>query len=110
MQSQGPIKVITVRATGFDRVAAEDGSASVENIEGAAGSGLLQFVGREVTKFDRPELTSASIIVSGGCGLGTGENYKKVLESLADKFDAALGASLGSGRGLCVERLSGPRP
>ncbi|WP_176114215.1 electron transfer flavoprotein subunit alpha/FixB family protein [Burkholderia cepacia] len=93
VQSSDPIKVITVRATGFDPVAAEGGSASVEKIEAAADTGKSQFVSREVTKLDRPELTSAKIIVSGGRGLGSGENYTKVLEPLADKLNAALGAS-----------------
>jgi electron transfer flavoprotein alpha subunit len=93
VQSGDPIKVITVRSTGFDPVAAEGGSATVENVTAAADSGLLRFVSREVTKLDRPELTSASIIVSGGRGLGSGENYTKVLEPLADKLNAALGAS-----------------
>ncbi len=93
VQSSDPIKVITVRATGFDPVAAEGGSASVEKIEAAADAGKSQFVSREVTKLDRPELTSAKIIVSGGRGLGSGENYTKVLEPLADKLNAALGAS-----------------
>jgi electron transfer flavoprotein alpha subunit len=93
VQSQDPIKVITVRTTGFDPVAAEGGSAAVEKIEAAADSGISSFVSREVTKLDRPELTSAKIIVSGGRGLGNGENYTKVLEPLADKLNAALGAS-----------------
>ncbi|WP_211709122.1 electron transfer flavoprotein subunit alpha/FixB family protein [Paraburkholderia aspalathi] len=93
VQSADPIKVITVRTTGFDPVAAEGGSATVEKIEAAADTGLSQFVNREVTKLDRPELTSAKIIVSGGRGLGNGENYTKVLEPLADKLNAALGAS-----------------
>ncbi|AXF23391.1 electron transfer flavoprotein subunit alpha [Burkholderia pyrrocinia] len=93
VQSSDPIKVITVRATGFDPVAAVGGSAAVEKIEAAADAGKSQFVSREVTKLDRPELTSASIIVSGGRGLGSGENYTKVLEPLADKLHAALGAS-----------------
>jgi electron transfer flavoprotein alpha subunit len=93
VQSGDAIKVITVRATGFDAVAAEGGSASVEKIEAAADRGVSQFVNREVTKLDRPELTSANIIVSGGRGLGSGENYTKVLEPLADKLGAALGAS-----------------
>ena len=93
VQSQDPIKVITVRTTGFDPVAAEGGSATVEKIEAAADTGLSQFVSREVTKLDRPELTSAKIIVSGGRGLGNGENYTKILEPLADKLNAALGAS-----------------
>ena len=93
VQSQDPIKVITVRATGFDPVAAEGGSASIEKIDAAADAGISQFVSREVTKLDRPELTSAKIIVSGGRGLGSGENYTKVLEPLADTLQAALGAS-----------------
>ncbi|MBN3784238.1 electron transfer flavoprotein subunit alpha/FixB family protein [Burkholderia sp. Ac-20345] len=93
VQSSDPIKVITVRATGFDPVAAEGGSAAVEKIEAAADAGKSQFVSREVTKLDRPELTSAKIIVSGGRGLGSGENFALVLEPLADKLSAALGAS-----------------
>ncbi|MFX1761529.1 FAD-binding protein [Paraburkholderia sp. A1RI-2L] len=93
VQSADPVKVITVRTTAFDAVAAEGGSAAVEKLDAAADSGLSQFVGREVTKLDRPELTSAKIIVSGGRGLGSGENYTKVLEPLADKLNAALGAS-----------------
>ncbi|SAL69950.1 electron transfer flavoprotein subunit beta [Caballeronia humi] len=93
VQSSDAIKVITVRSTGFDPVAAEGGSASVEKIGAAADAGISQFVSRELTKLDRPELTSASIIVSGGRGLGNGENYTKVLEPLADKLNAALGAS-----------------
>ena len=93
VQSADPIKVITVRTTGFDAVAAVGGGASIERIEAAADTRLAQFVSREVTKLDRPELTSAKIIVSGGRGLGNGENYRKVLEPLADKLSAALGAS-----------------
>jgi electron transfer flavoprotein alpha subunit len=93
VQSEDPIKVVTVRATGFDPVASEGGSASIEKIEAAADKGIAQFISREVTKLDRPELTSAKIIVSGGRGLGSGENYTKTLEPLADKLNAALGAS-----------------
>ena len=93
VQSSDAIKVITVRATGFDAVALDGGSASIEKIEAAADAGVSKFVNREVTKLDRPELTSANIIVSGGRGLGSGENYTKVLEPLADKLGAALGAS-----------------
>ncbi|KWF75594.1 electron transfer flavoprotein subunit beta [Burkholderia diffusa] len=93
VQSSDAIKVITVRATGFDPVAAEGGSAVVETIEVAADTAVSQFISREMTKLDRPELTSAKIIVSGGRGLGSGENYTKVLEPLADKLSAALGAS-----------------
>ena len=93
VQSSDAIKVITVRSTGFDPVAAEGGSASVEKIEASTDSGISKLVSRELTKLDRPELTSAKIIVSGGRGLGSGENYTKVLEPLADKLGAALGAS-----------------
>jgi len=93
VQSADPIKVVTVRATGFDAVAAEGGSAAIEKIEAAAERGISQFVNREVTKLDRPELTSAQIVVSGGRGLGSGENYQSVLVPLADKLGAALGAS-----------------
>jgi electron transfer flavoprotein alpha subunit len=93
VQSSDPIKVLTVRATGFDAVAAVGGSAAIEKIEAAADRGISQFVNREVTKLDRPELTSAQIVVSGGRGLGSGENYQSVLVPLADKLGAALGAS-----------------
>lgn len=93
VQSKDPVKVITVRATGFDPVAAEGGSASVERVDAAADAGVSQFVSQDVTTLDRPELTSAKIIVSGGRGLGSGENYRKVLEPLADRLQAALGAS-----------------
>ncbi len=93
VKSSDPIKVITVRTTGFDPVAAEGGSATVETIVAAPDAGVSQFVSREVTKLDRPELTAADIIVSGGRGVGSGENYRTVLEPLADKLGAAMGAS-----------------
>ena len=93
VQSTDKVKVITVRSTGFDPAAATGGSAAVESVAATPDAGISQFVGREVTKLDRPELTSAKIIVSGGRGLGSGENYTKVLEPLADKLGAALGAS-----------------
>ena len=93
VQSPDATKVITVRTTGFDAVSGEGGEATVETIDAAPDAGTSQFVSREVTKLDRPELTSATIIVSGGRGLGSGENYTKVLEPLADKLGAALGAS-----------------
>ncbi|VVE89836.1 electron transfer flavoprotein subunit alpha/FixB family protein [Pandoraea bronchicola] len=93
VQSADKIKVITVRSTGFDAVATTGGSAAVESVAATPDAGVSQFVGREVTKLDRPELTNAKIIVSGGRGLGSGENYTKVLEPLADKLGAALGAS-----------------
>jgi len=92
VQSADPIKVITVRATGFDAVAASGGSAPVEKVDAPADSGLSSFVGREVSKSERPELTSARVVVSGGRGMGSGENFK-LLEPLADKLGAAMGAS-----------------
>jgi electron transfer flavoprotein alpha subunit len=93
VQSTDAIRVMTVRATAFDAVSAEGGSAAIEKIEAAADRGISQFVSREVTKLDRPELTSAQTIVSGGRGLGSGENFARVLEPLADKLGAALGAT-----------------
>jgi len=91
VQSIDPIKVITVRTTGFDP-AALGGSAAVESIPAVADSGKSSFVGREVAKSDRPELTAAKIIVSGGRGMGSAESFK-ILEPLADKLNAAMGAS-----------------
>jgi electron transfer flavoprotein alpha subunit len=91
VQSIDPIKVITVRSTGFDS-AALGGTATVEKITAVADSGQSRFVSREVAKSDRPELTAAKIIVSGGRGMGSGENFK-LLEPLADKLGAAMGAS-----------------
>ncbi|MDO9219259.1 MAG: electron transfer flavoprotein subunit alpha/FixB family protein, partial [Lacisediminimonas sp.] len=91
VQSIDPIKVITVRTTGFD-AAADGGSATIENITPAADYGKSRFVSRELAKSDRPELTGAKIIVSGGRGMGSGDNFK-ILEPLADKLGAAMGAS-----------------
>jgi len=93
VQSSDAIKVVTVRTTGFDAAAATGGSAAVENAEGVADSGKSSFVGREVTKSDRPELTAAKIIVSGGRALGSAEKFTEVMTPLADKLGAALGAS-----------------
>jgi electron transfer flavoprotein alpha subunit len=92
VQSNDKVKVITVRSTGFDAAAATGGSAAVETVTAVADSGKSSFVGREVAKSDRPELTAAKIIVSGGRGMGSGEAFK-VLEPLADKLNAAMGAS-----------------
>lgn len=91
VQSADAIKVITVRSTGFD-AAVNGGSAAVENIAAVADSGKSVFVSREVAKSDRPELTAAKVIVSGGRGMGSGEAFK-LLEPLADKLGAAMGAS-----------------
>jgi electron transfer flavoprotein alpha subunit len=93
VQSSDPVKVITVRTTGFDPAAAEGGNATIEKIDAVADSGKSSFVGREVTKSDRPELTAAKIIVSGGRALGSGEKFTEVLTPLADKLNAGLGAS-----------------
>jgi electron transfer flavoprotein alpha subunit len=92
VQSSDAIKVITVRTTGFD-AAATGGSAAVESVSAVADSGKSSFVGREVTKSDRPELTAAKIIVSGGRALGSSEKFNEVMTPLADKLGAALGAS-----------------
>ena len=92
VQSSDAIKVITVRTTGFDAVAASGGSATVEAAAAPADSGLSAFVSREVSKSERPELTAAKIIVSGGRGMGSGENFK-ILDPLADMLGAGMGAS-----------------
>jgi electron transfer flavoprotein alpha subunit len=91
VQSSDPVKVITVRATGFD-AAVSGGSAAIENVTAVADSGKSAFVSRELAKSDRPELTAAKVIVSGGRGMGSGDNFK-ILEPLADKLGAAMGAS-----------------
>jgi electron transfer flavoprotein alpha subunit len=92
VQSADKIKVVTVRTTGFDAVPASGGAAAMENVSAAAETGLSSLVGRALTKSERPELTSARVIVSGGRGMGSGENFK-LLEPLADKLHAAMGAS-----------------
>ena len=91
VQSIDPIKVITVRATGFD-AAGSGGSAPIETLAAVTDSGKSAFVSRELAKSDRPELTAAKVIVSGGRGIGSAENFK-ILEPLADKLGAAMGAS-----------------
>lgn len=93
VQSIDPIKVITVRTTGFDPVNSSGGSAVIEKVVGANSESKSSFLGRELTKSDRPELTAARIIVSGGRGLGSGEKYQEIVAPLADKLGAALGAS-----------------
>jgi len=92
VQSADPIKVITVRGTAFDAAAAEGGSAAVETVAAVDAPAVSAFVGQQLTKSDRPELTSASRIVSGGRGMGSGDNFK-LLEEVADKLGAAVGAS-----------------
>jgi electron transfer flavoprotein alpha subunit len=93
IQSIDPVKVVTVRATAFEPAAHTGGAASVEVLDAPADRGVSQFISRHVTKLDRPELTGAAVVVSGGRGLGNGENYAEVLEPLADRLNAALGAS-----------------
>jgi len=92
VQSGDRIKVVTVRTTGFDAAKTEGGSAVVESVSAAADPGLSRLVGQELTKSERPELTAARVIVSGGRGMGSGENFN-ILEALADKLGAAVGAS-----------------
>ncbi|MDX9995802.1 MAG: FAD-binding protein [Rhodocyclaceae bacterium] len=92
VKSADAVKVITVRTTAFDAVG-EGGAAAVEPIAAGPDLGLTQLVGRELTKSERPELGAAKVIVSGGRGLASGENYHALLEPLADKLNAALGAS-----------------
>ncbi|WP_031405458.1 electron transfer flavoprotein subunit alpha/FixB family protein [Thiomonas sp. FB-Cd] len=93
VQSADAIKVITVRGTGFEAAAACGGSAAVQTVTAAADSGKSTFLGSEIAKTERPELTGAKIVVSGGRALGSAEKFSEVLTPLADKLGAALGAS-----------------
>ncbi|ATZ64615.1 MULTISPECIES: FAD-binding protein [Acinetobacter] len=93
VQSDEAIVVATVRGTAFDPVAAEGGSAAVESVASTGDAGISKFISEEIVKSERPELTAARIVVSGGRGVGSGENYHKVLDPLADKLGAAQGAS-----------------
>jgi electron transfer flavoprotein alpha subunit len=93
VQSADAVKVITVRTTGFDAAAATGGSAAVETATAAADAGKSSYLGSEIAKSDRPELTAAKIIVSGGRALGSKEKFDEVMTPLADKLGAALGAS-----------------
>lgn len=92
VQSSDPIKVLTVRGTAFDAAPAEGGSASIENLSSAHDTGNSKFVGEELAKSERPELTSARVIISGGRGMQNGENFE-MLYKLADKLNAGVGAS-----------------
>ena len=92
VKSSDAKKVITVRTTAFDAVPAEGGSASVQAVDGAHDAGVSSFIGEEVAVSDRPELTSASVVISGGRGMQNGDNFS-MLEGLADKLNAAIGAS-----------------
>ena len=93
VQSSDSVKVITVRTTGFDAAAATGGSAQVETAAATADNGKSSFIGSEIAKSDRPELTAAKIIVSGGRALGSAEKFNEVITPLADKLGAAIGAS-----------------
>jgi electron transfer flavoprotein alpha subunit len=92
VQSTDPLKAITVRTTAFDAAPSEGGGATITRIDAVDPAGIARFVGREVSGGERPELTSARIVVSGGRGMGSGENFR-ILEELADVLDAAVGAS-----------------
>lgn len=92
VQSSDPVKVITVRTTGFDAVADTGGSASVDAVDSAGDTGLTSYVGSEISKSERPELTAARVVISGGRGMQNGENFA-MLEKVADKIGAAVGAS-----------------
>ncbi len=92
VQSSAAVKVISVRGTGFDAVAATGGTASIETIASVCDAGISRFVGEEIAKSERPELTAAKIIVSGGRGMQNGDNFQ-LLYSVADKLGAAVGAS-----------------
>ncbi|MEE4339095.1 electron transfer flavoprotein subunit alpha/FixB family protein [Erythrobacter sp.] len=93
VQSGDPKLVITVRGTAFEKAATEGGSASIEDVSGAGDAGLSTFVNREIAKSDRPELTSAKVIVSGGRALKDSETFEQIITPLADKLGAAIGAS-----------------
>ena len=93
VQTVDAVKVLTIRGTAFDAAATTGGSAAVETVAAVADSGKSSFVGREVTKSERPELTAAKIIVSGGRAMGSAEKFNEVLTPLADKLGAAIGAS-----------------
>jgi electron transfer flavoprotein alpha subunit len=92
VQSGDKVKVITVRPTSFDAAPADGGSASVENLTAVTATDASRFVGRDIAKSDRPELQGAKVVISGGRGMGSAENFK-LLEPLADKLNAAMGAS-----------------
>ncbi|MGB2818056.1 MAG: electron transfer flavoprotein subunit alpha/FixB family protein [Burkholderiaceae bacterium] len=92
VQSPDKVKVITARPTNFDAAPAEGGSAAVENVTAVAGADSSRFISRDIAKSDRPELQGAKVVISGGRGMGSAENFK-LLEPLADKLNAAMGAS-----------------
>ena len=110
VQSDEAIIVGTVRGTAFDPVAAEGGSAAVEAVSEAKDAGISKFVAEEIVKSERPELTAARIVVSGGRGVGSGENYHTVLDPLADKLGAAQGASRAAVDAGFVPKRHASRP
>ena len=87
------IKFISIRMTGFDAAASEGGSAAIESIASTGDTGLTSFVGAEIVKSERPDLSTATVVISGGRALGSGENFEKLIEPLADTLNAAIGAS-----------------
>ena len=110
VQSPDPIKVITVQGTAFEAAAAEGGSAVIEPVPAAPEAGVSRFVGEELSKSERPELTSAQVIVSGGRGMQSGENFT-MLDQLADKLGAAVGASRPQSMpGSCPTIIRSGRP
>jgi len=92
VQSIDPIRIVTVRSTAFDAVSAEGGNAKIETVSASEIFGKSSFVGQELTVSERPELTSARVVISGGRGMGNGENFR-LIEAVADKLNAAIGAS-----------------
>ena len=93
VKSSDAKKIITIRAASFDPVAAEGGNAATENVAAAANDGKSAYLGEELSKSERPELTAARVIISGGRGMQNGENFTKLIEPIADKLGAAVGAS-----------------
>jgi electron transfer flavoprotein alpha subunit len=93
VQATDAIKVLTVRTTGFDPVSVSGGGAAVETLAAVTAAGSVNFLGSEIARNDRPELTSAKIIVSGGRAMGSAEKFNEVITPLADKLNAAMGAS-----------------
>ncbi len=106
VQSKDPIKVITVRGTAFPPGAATGGSAAIETVEATGSAGLSEFVRAELSKSERPELTSARVIVSGGRGMQSGDNFH-LLEKVADRLGAAVGASRAVGISGAIQHLAG---
>ena len=105
VRSKDAKKVITVRTTGFDNAAADGGSGTIEKIDAGAHSGGSDFVGLEASKSERPELTSAKVIVSGGRAFGSSDDFHRLLDPLADKLGAAVGAIIVLGADLIAQQV-----